>query len=61
MMETRYYLTLLPIYPFLVKTLLNIEPPRKYSGKLFRKVTLSKRCNSDEGVLYLPLLLEEKK
>lgn len=47
MMETKQHLTLLTVYPFLGKTLSNIElfPPRKYSGKLFRKVTLSKCCN----------------
>lgn len=57
MMEARHYLTLLTVYPFLLKTLLNTELfPRKYLGKPFRKVTLSKCCNSDEGVLYLPLL-----
>lgn len=63
MMETRHYPTLLTVYPFLVKTLWNIElfPPRKYSGKLFRKGVLSKCCNSDKGVLYLPLVLKEKK
>lgn len=32
MMETRHYLTLLPVYPFLSKTFWKIEllPPRKY-------------------------------
>lgn len=60
-METRHYLTLLTVCLFLVKILLNIEffPPKMHSGKLFRKVTLSKCCNSDQGVLYLPLLLKK--
>lgn len=44
MMEMRHHLTLLTVYPFLVKTHLNIElfPPRMHSGKLFGKMTSSK-------------------